>query len=364
MDIKKLFRKIVLGAAKSSLDVAGAAVLPGVWPYVKGALSPVLKAIDDQLDGGKATDSLTNAQLAAQMFEQDTRLQEMFKSAVLPAIAELAKGQDAIASDVQMMMAMLSDDQAALAAMGAQLDDLQSGVTLDEATMDRLADKIARRAETSDTARKLALRETGAAAEMAMRQVWRLQVRSVELINDGQFDRAMDELNEGAVLVSTLLRETPTDVMLILNLGMIYKTRAQVFQAVGDKDRFADQLTHAEWAFKVVEEDIPGDQKTVLDLSNALHGLGNLKQAAGDVAGAATDYRRALALNHTHPYAWHDLFLCLHAQAEAGEDTRRDMRHALDKVIETGAGQPGLGQQHLDRLEAVYAVHAARFASA
>jgi hypothetical protein len=37
MTIPVLVRKILIGAAESSLDVAGSALLPGAWPILKGA---------------------------------------------------------------------------------------------------------------------------------------------------------------------------------------------------------------------------------------------------------------------------------------------------------------------------------------
>jgi hypothetical protein len=39
-DFTKTLKSVVIGAAESSLDVAGTALVPGAWPIVKGALAP------------------------------------------------------------------------------------------------------------------------------------------------------------------------------------------------------------------------------------------------------------------------------------------------------------------------------------
>ena len=71
-------------------------------------------------------------------------------------------------------------------------------------------------------------------AELLARQVARLQVRAVELVEAGAPDRVLDVLKQGLVLVAALLNEAPTDLSLRVQLGFLYKAMAQVFDAMGD----------------------------------------------------------------------------------------------------------------------------------
>ena len=76
MTMTPLIRKVLLGAAESSLDVAGAALLPGAWPILKGALHPVLERLKEQLGGDDILGSKDRAEAAATAFEADPHLQE------------------------------------------------------------------------------------------------------------------------------------------------------------------------------------------------------------------------------------------------------------------------------------------------
>ena len=75
MNINPLFRKIMIGAAEASLDIAGSALLPGAWPIVKGALTPVLDKLKERLDGKDATSSPDLAEKAIEMFKKCLRRQ-------------------------------------------------------------------------------------------------------------------------------------------------------------------------------------------------------------------------------------------------------------------------------------------------
>src|SRR5690242_1783338 len=104
MDLVPIFRKVLLGAAESSLDIAGAAVLPPpAWPILKGALQPVLDRIKERL-GGEVTGSPERAERAVSEFAGDRYLQEMLRSSLLEKLGTLASGQQAIDANIQKLM--------------------------------------------------------------------------------------------------------------------------------------------------------------------------------------------------------------------------------------------------------------------
>jgi tetratricopeptide (TPR) repeat protein len=86
-----------------------------------------------------------------------------------------------------------------------------------------------------------------------------------------------------------------------------------------------------------------------------------MTQIIGDIDAAIQLYREALKLDEDHYYAWHDLFACLFEKLKAGENTLAEMRKALDMVEKTGTGKPGLGAQHIAKLEEIYSWSAQRF---
>jgi len=47
LDAVPLVRKVLLGAAEATIDVAGAALLPGAWPILKRAPDPVLQRLKE-----------------------------------------------------------------------------------------------------------------------------------------------------------------------------------------------------------------------------------------------------------------------------------------------------------------------------
>jgi hypothetical protein len=58
-------------------------------------------------------------------------------------------------------------------------------------------------------------------------------VRAVEVVEAGAPDRALDELDEGLMLVAAPAERGPPNVSLRVQLGFLYKA-AQVFDAMGD----------------------------------------------------------------------------------------------------------------------------------
>jgi tetratricopeptide (TPR) repeat protein len=355
MTLAPIVRKVLLGAAESSLDVAGAALLPGAWPVLKGALEPVLDRLKERLGGEDIILSPARAAAAATAFEADPHLQEMLRSRLLERLDRLVQDQEKIGADVQKLMLIVSGDQGLLqellGGVGRIEERLDEGVDLSERSFSKLVQAISRQAETSRQVRALALREMGPVGELLERQVGRLQVRAVELVEAGALDRAIDELREGLLLVATLLAEAPTDIRLRLQLGFIHKTAAQVFEATEDRERAEAHIKLAEEIFRFVREEVRGDQKIALDVANAIHGLGNVDHQRRDFQAAIAKYELAVSIYPDQVYSWHDMFGAYHELARHGAVDLAAMRRAFEQVKRRGEGVPGLGKQKVARLE-------------
>jgi len=231
VNITPLVRQILLRAAESSLDIAGTALLPGAWPILKGALSPVLERLEQRLGGQDVTSSPDLAREAAEMFEADRHLQEILRSALVVKLDDLAKSQHQVNADVRTLMVIASDQETKLGDIADGVAGikahLEAGVNLSDEAVEKVITRISQQAESSRGVRAIALRATGPVADVLERQLQRLQVRADERIREGAADRALDELQEGLPLVALLLNEAPTDLTARLQLGFIYKTYAQ-----------------------------------------------------------------------------------------------------------------------------------------
>ena len=209
MNLVPIFRKVILGAAGASLDIAGAALLPGAWPILKGALQPVLARLKERLGGEDITASPKLAQEAVAEFEADRHLQEMLRSNLVEQLDTIVKGQEKIDTDIQKLLLIVTGDQKLLKEIVGGVERveqrIEEGVNLSDEAVEKLTHAVSRQAENSRQVRALALREMGPVAQLIERQVSRLQVRAVELVQEGALDRANDELGEGLLLIAALL---------------------------------------------------------------------------------------------------------------------------------------------------------------
>jgi tetratricopeptide (TPR) repeat protein len=191
------------------------------------------------------------------------------------------------------------------------------------------------------------------AVALLKRQVSRLQVRAIELIEANEVGRARDELAEGFDVTMQLLEWTPGDVPLDLQFGYLCKTQAQVQDAAGERVEADRSLELAFAMFNRIRD--TSSAAAASDKASALNGLGNVYYARGDLEAAISNYRLALDLIPNYAYAWHDLLLALAQQAEAGHVDLPAMENALSQVRSTGAGLPGLGAGELAQLERIVA---------
>lgn len=186
MNAIPIVRRVLVGAAEASLDVAGAALLPGAWPILRGALQPVLERLKQRLGGVDITETPERAEQAAELFEDDRYLQEMFQSNLVEKLDELVASGTTLNADVQKLMLITAGSEDMLREVLGGIDRIKErfdkGVTLNDETMNKLADTIMERAATDRSFRQLTLREMGPVGNLVERQVGRLQMRAVELV--------------------------------------------------------------------------------------------------------------------------------------------------------------------------------------
>jgi tetratricopeptide (TPR) repeat protein len=353
VNITPLVRQILLRAAESSLDIAGTALLPGAWPILKGALSPVLERLEQRLGGQDVTSSPDLAREAAEMFEADRHLQEILRSALVVKLDDLAKSQHQVNADVRTLMVIVSNQETKLGDIADGVAGikahLEAGVNLSDEAVEKVITRISQQAESSRGVRAIALRATGPVADVLERQLQRLQVRADELIREGAADRALDELQEGLQLVALLLNEAPTDLTARVQLGFIYKTYAQVEEAIGRADEAADYLHRADEVFGYVQNDVSADAG---DIANAIVGQGNILHERGQFEAAISRYKDALKVLPGNHYTLHDIFAAYDGLARQGKPNLKEMRNALEELKAAGArGMPGLSGQYLASLE-------------
>ena len=184
--------------------------------------------------------------------------------------------------------------------------------------------------------------------QILLRQLARLQVRAVELVQDGNLDRAMEELREGLSLMMELIPLAPPGLGLDVQLGYLYKTIAQVLDASGHRDEADHYIELAFTTFLQVKDAGIAKGRNWEDIASAINGIGNAYHARNDLEKAIHYYRLALEILPRYAYAWHDLFAACDARARnGGAIDVETMREALAKVIETGANQPGLGNDKI-----------------
>jgi tetratricopeptide (TPR) repeat protein len=203
---------------------------------------------------------------------------------------------------------------------------------------------------TNEETERLKLR----AGTLLRRQIYRLQVRAADLIQDRKLDRATEELNEGSELLMALLDLLPGDTTLDAQLGYLFGTTGQAFLAAGDEAQAGHYLDLAMSVFQRVKANPAVFHERPSDLASAIKGIGGVYYERGDAVTAIEYYRTALEIEPRYCYAWHDLFLAYDKLARRGAINLAGMREAIDKARETGAGLPGLGDDKFEALDLLF----------
>jgi tetratricopeptide (TPR) repeat protein len=197
------------------------------------------------------------------------------------------------------------------------------------------------------------------------RQVERLQLRAVELVEEDKPDRAREELEEGSQLLLELVALTPMSLRFSAQLGYLYASIADAMDQAGNDDgaeRYVGlaQATFADVVAQATEEQergvdadgsvVDGAEATELAAS-ALNGLAGILRRRGRLAEAIDAYLQVVAMLPEYTFAWHDLVAALLDLTEP-DDAEVDLIHAaLDRLLELGPGSPGISEQHLADIE-------------
>ena len=359
MDKVELFKKVVMGAATSTLDVAGAALVPG-WPIFRGALTPVLDRLSERFAGQDITSSPELAGRAVLEFADDKRLQELLKSNLLDALDPVIKTQQYIGHDVQFLCELVMENSKALDEIKIRLD---KGVILSDEAMEELSARVADKIIASQKVRQFEHKQIEVypypkppwmSQEMIKIKIIQIQIEAVEFIREGRVELAMENLKQAGELLGRALEETPTDVTLKVLQGYFFKNMAQAFFRAGHRDLANQFIDNAEKIFNLVAEDLPADQKTLSEAASAINGLGNVYHFMKDYEKAIIYYKRATTVCPDYAYAWHDLFGAYNAMAKEGVLKLENMREAYLKLRKTAsAGLQGLGPEYLAQLEIV-----------
>ena len=185
--------------------------------------------------------------------------------------------------------------------IGDEYFDRDAGILLE--TLEQALSQVPAAATAPAAAGDTAYRQLRA-VELLKRQLSRLQVRAVELIEVNEVDRALDELGEGFDLMMQLLEWSPGDLPLDLQLGYLYKTLGQAFDAAGSR---TDAHRYLDLALAMFNRVANAEAVAVDEKAGALNGLGNISHERRDSANAIRYCRLALDLAPDYAYAWHDL---------------------------------------------------------
>ena len=363
MTLSVLLQTLFVAATDSSLDLAGAALLPGAWPILRSALIPVL----DRLGGYDVLISRQRAVTAAQRFAADAHLQEMLRSRLLQQLDSWVPARPGIDADVERLMGLAaqrisssepsSSESSASAGSPAASAPMLVQAEGDarrappQASESPLIEKISRQAWSCRKVRACANRELGSARQIVQRQLERLQIRCGELLRSGAIDLAREELHEAVLLVAMLLGEAPTDTLLRIHLACLQRMLAEVARLSGHATDAHGYLESSDEILRVIREDAASDPAVALEAASTLQRVAHIDHQRRNLQGAIATYRLALAIDPDHVSAWHDLFSALHEQATQGRPDLVALRRVLTEIQRRARGRPELGAQHLARLE-------------
>jgi tetratricopeptide (TPR) repeat protein len=177
----------------------------------------------------------------------------------------------------------------------------------------------------------------------AILYVTRKQLRAVQLLDAGEPDQAVVELDSA----ENELNRIPTGSAPARNQrGYTYKTFAEAFLKKGDDVQAKRYLDKALNIFEQVTDD-PNAAKQ--ELARAIHGIGNIKALRGDSKAAIADYDHAILLFPSTPYAWYDRFLAYDDLAKHREFDQAAMRESLNRTQKIDILTP----QEIAALEAI-----------
>ena len=351
MRMVPILKSMVLGAVDGGMDVVGNAAFPIVWPAVRKAIDPVLNKLREKLNGRDPLDEL-NKENALALFDQDEDLQAMLEDKLQAVVSEVRSVSTGLNEGQERLLQIAQGNSETIEKL-ADIIHVQTttlfvkGVRIAAESKQELVELFEER-QRSQAARMQKVRDD------LDGQISRINARCVELISEGQHDRAEEELEEGLRLLNSRLEDAPGDAHLEVQLAYMLKTGAQQFLRTGEAERGNRFNEAALRLFRHIAYGISLARKSVQDYISAINGIGNIQYSLGHYRTAIQNYTMATQIVPKYFYAWHDLFGAYYELGKIEPPNLSAMRRALDMMWETGKGKPGLGEKSLNELELRY----------
>ena len=192
---------------------------------------------------------------------------------------------------------------------------------------------------------------TAGGGQDALDTVNRLEVQAVESLERGDPAGARRTLDEGWDLLMAARAKSRPGPEFDVHLGYLYKASAQISDAAGDTEQAQHHIGLAANLFSGVIQRGEAGTASVVDLANAVNGMGNVHSFCGQLEEAIADYRRAVAVAPNYAYAWHDLALTYVDLARSGRFDREGMREAVVGLKNTGMDVETLGPERIEFFE-------------
>jgi len=307
-----VLKMVVRGAVEFGIDDAGARVAGAGWPLIKKAAAPVLDELQKRYPALfllPGPDSKKAAENALHDLNTDPALGKQLET-LSQQIESLGLKQDTILKSVMeqndtlrgigAVIKRVAESQALLA------ESLRSGIQNLELRLDDLHAQAAQ--APAEPEKQLSLREI-------YRRANGYQSEAMRYLDAGDVATAAERVKDGKALALSGFRRQPGDAGMLVTLGYLEKTNAQISWQTGGGDA-AGQLGAASRYFAKALEADPEDV-------GAMNGL-------ADTYIFARDYDRAIELGEwvlaKEPQygaaAW-DLAIALEGKiAEAGHDPK------------------------------------------
>lgn len=310
-EVISLVKQVVRGAVGVGLDEAGTRICgPAAWKYVQKMLSPVVDELQRRYP--KLFLVSEEAEKATIALSSDEGLKDMLNR----GFASLESGQGEI-------LALLAQHNETLQVIGNSIDDgfREAGQHLDTAfeniaaKLERLELKLEVFSQPNEKNAGLHTVPVGLSVRQIEKQAYAYQADGMRWVVSGEADAASQRLAEGRVLVEPALKDHPENVQLLVSLGYIEKTQAQVAELQGDHESYVASLEKAAMCFATALKTDPTNV-------GALNGMAN-------IYAFHRDYDRAIELGTltvksapTYGAALWDLALALESKLqEVGRKT-------------------------------------------
>jgi tetratricopeptide (TPR) repeat protein len=303
-----LAKKVVRGAVGVGLEEAGTRICgPTAWNYAKTILSPVVDELKRRFP--KLLLVPEEAEKAAEALSSDKVLQDMLNDGF--ACLESGQGE---------MLALLAKQNDTLEVIGTSIDD---GFRMTGQQFDNIAKKLARLelklellSMPSERYPDFPAVVEGLSVRQISDQAYAYQADAMRWVVAGKASAASQRLADGRALVEpSLIRNHPGNAQLLVSLGYIEKTQAQVAELQADHESYVASLEKAAKCFATVLKTDPTNV-------GALNGMANIYAFHRDYDRAIELGRLAVKSAPMYGPAFWDLAFSLESKLqEAGQNT-------------------------------------------